>query len=116
MTIKSGDVFGWLKLGNPSDVKVEQMTRCCDAVESLAARRCYPQYLYVDPDADPRVPLEARDAALDLGLIMQAARLSRRAASPEGIAGSNDFGIVRISRFDPDIADTLADFLESGIV
>jgi hypothetical protein len=42
---------------------------------------------------------------------LKAARLFRRKNSPEGVAGSSEFGVVRISRFeDPDVAMLLAPY------
>ena len=41
---------------------------------------------------------------VQLGLFMQAHRLLKRPSTPDGVAGFGpDLGIVRISRFDPDI-------------
>lgn len=54
----------------------------------------------------PAVPAQVRDACL-----IKAARLFRRADSPEGVAGVGDFGVVRISRYeDPDVSMLLAPF------
>lgn len=54
----------------------------------------------------PVVPDEVRDATL-----LKAAKLFRRKDSPDGVAGSNDFGVIRISqRDDPDVVMLLADF------
>ncbi|MBM7083606.1 head-tail connector protein [Micromonospora humidisoli] len=46
----------------------------------------------------PVVPDEVRQATL-----LQAARLHKRRGSPEGIAGSAEWGAVRVSRTDPDV-------------
>lgn len=54
----------------------------------------------------PAVPDEVKEATL-----LKAVRLFRRKDSPEGVAGSNEFGVVRISqREDPDVVMLLADF------
>ena len=53
------------------------------------------------------VPRDPRGANVDLALTMMAHRLSKRPASPEGIAGIAEFGPVRISRFDSDVHDRL---------
>lgn len=47
---------------------------------------------------------------------IKAARLFRRKDSPEGIAGTSDFGVVRISRGeDPDVLMLLAPYMSAGI-
>lgn len=54
----------------------------------------------------PAVPVEVRQACL-----IKAAATFRRKDTPEGIAGSGEFGMVRISRFeDPDYASYLRRF------
>jgi hypothetical protein len=51
------------------------------------------------------VPDQIREAAL-----LKAAALYRRREAPFGIAGFTEFGPVRITRADPDVADLLAGF------
>lgn len=58
----------------------------------------------------PAVPDKVRLAA-----IMQAARLVNRRSSPNGVAGFNDLGVVRVSSTDRDIEALLADFHSPGI-
>ena len=43
--------------------------------------------------------------------LLQASRLVKRRASPEGVAGMGDFGPVRISVMDPDIEAMLSPWL-----
>lgn len=43
--------------------------------------------------------------------IIKGASLFKRKDAPWGIAGGNDFGIVRISRKDPDVIDLLSNFV-----
>lgn len=45
----------------------------------------------------PSVPSQIKQATL-----IEAQRLSRRKDSPEGVAGFNDLGVVRLARYDPD--------------
>jgi len=101
MTITPKQVFDWLKVDRPSVLKSDQMQVVVDAVEAHAAKVVEALDL-VDP----------RDKDLDFALIMQAARLSKRSSSPEGITGVAEFGVVRISRFDPDISEMLGPFLK----
>jgi hypothetical protein len=41
---------------------------------------------------------------------MQCARIWKRKQSPEGIIANDQFGTVRVTRIDADIADMLVDF------
>lgn len=52
---------------------------------------------------------------VQLGLLMQAARLLKRPLSPDGVAGWGDMGVVRISRFDPDIELILSPYRKWNI-
>lgn len=47
----------------------------------------------------PVLPQVVTDATL-----LQAARLFKRRQSPEGVLGNSEFGLVRVSRVDPDVA------------
>ena len=58
----------------------------------------------------PAVPDSIKQAAL-----MLASRLYGRKASPMGVIGVGDFGPVRISRSDPDIAHLLMDYRRAGV-
>ncbi len=58
----------------------------------------------------PAVPDTVKQAAL-----MLASRLYGRKASPMGVIGVGDFGPVRISRSDPDIAFLLMDYKRAGL-
>lgn len=54
----------------------------------------------------PEVPDEVEQATL-----LQAARLFKRKDSPEGILGSSEWGALRVSRMDPDVASLLARYV-----
>ncbi|KFU81012.1 hypothetical protein SAMN04489729_4813 [Amycolatopsis lurida] len=58
----------------------------------------------------PDVPDDIVQATLLL-----AARLHRRKDSPEGIAGSAEWGLIRVSRTDPDVGALIAPFIRPGI-
>lgn len=58
----------------------------------------YLRYLVTAVWGWPSVPPEIESAAL-----LQATRLTRRPASPEGVAGSAEWGLVRIPNLDPDV-------------
>ena len=58
----------------------------------------------------PAVPDPIEQAPL-----MMASRLYGRKASPMGVIGVGDFGPVRISRSDPDVAHMLMDYRRAGI-
>lgn len=48
--------------------------------------------------------------------LIKAAHLFRRKDSPDGVAGSGEFGVVRISRYeDPDVVSLLAPYVQVGI-
>lgn len=53
----------------------------------------------------PEVPEDIIQAHL-----LQAMRLYRRKDSPEGIAGSAEWGLVRVPRVDPDVEEMIADY------
>lgn len=57
----------------------------------------------------PEVPPDITEAAL-----LQATRLYKRKNSPEGILGSAEWGVVRLSRRDPDVWNLLEPFLLPG--
>lgn len=47
--------------------------------------------------------------------LLTAARLYRRKGSPEGVAGFNDMGVVRVGRADPDVQALIQPFVKHGI-
>lgn len=58
----------------------------------------------------PVVPDVVEQAAL-----IQAQRLFKRKDSPEGVLGSAEWGTVRVSRIDPDVAALIQDLMLPGI-
>ena len=62
-------------------------------------------------------PADGADSAdWDLATVMLTARLWGRRQSPSGVAGVNDFGVVRVGRVDPDIASLLTAFRDHSDV
>ncbi|MCW8217126.1 phage gp6-like head-tail connector protein [Streptomyces halstedii] len=57
----------------------------------------------------PAMPDEITEATL-----IQAARLFRRKDSPEGVTGSAEWGVVRLSRRDPDVWALIEHFIRPG--
>ncbi|MFD5874016.1 phage gp6-like head-tail connector protein [Streptomyces sp. NPDC060322] len=57
----------------------------------------------------PSVPDDIAEAAL-----IQAARLYRRRSSPEGVTGSAEWGVVRLSRRDPDVWNLIEPYILPG--
>ncbi|MFE1543612.1 phage gp6-like head-tail connector protein [Streptomyces microflavus] len=57
----------------------------------------------------PSVPGDIAEAAL-----IQAARLYRRKDSPEGVTGSAEWGVVRLSRRDPDVWNLIEPYVLPG--
>ena len=58
----------------------------------------------------PAVPDQVVQATL-----IQATRLYRRKDSPEGVAGGGEWGVVRLSRLDPDVGQLLQHLVLPGI-
>ncbi|MEU3563518.1 head-tail connector protein [Kitasatospora sp. NPDC006786] len=58
----------------------------------------------------PAVPAEVRQACL-----IQANRLFRRKDSPDGVAGSAEWGVMRLSRVDPDVQALIQPFILPGL-
>lgn len=58
----------------------------------------------------PRVPDAISQAAL-----LQATRLYARKNSPEGVLGSSEWGVSRVSRADPDVAALIAPYVITSI-
>jgi hypothetical protein len=58
----------------------------------------------------PAVPPQIKNATL-----LRASRLYRRRDSPEGVAGFNDMGVVRLGRYDPDYDKLITPFMTPGI-
>lgn len=56
----------------------------------------------------PTVPDEVAEAAL-----LQTSRLWGRRTSPEGVAGSAEWGIMRVSRLDPDVRELIRSYILS---
>lgn len=57
----------------------------------------------------PTVPQEIEQAAL-----IQATRLYKRKDSPEGVTGSAEWGVVRLSRRDPDVWNLIEQYVLPG--
>ena len=55
----------------------------------------------------PAVPDEIQEATVLLAL-----RLARRKDSPEGVLGSSEWGVVRLSRTDPDVGALVGPFIQ----
>lgn len=58
----------------------------------------------------PAVPDEVQEAT-----VLQASRLFKRKDSPEGVMGSAEWGVIRLSRRDPDVYGLIESFVLPGI-
>lgn len=58
----------------------------------------------------PAVPAQVVQATQ-----MQAARLYKRRQSPEGVTGNSEWGVIRLSRVDPDVQALLATFVLQAV-
>jgi hypothetical protein len=100
-----GEVRDWI-----GEVKDEDMP-ILDEVFEAATERV--QYLIDDTlilEDDDYVDIVPH--VLRVAIMLQSARWFRRRLSPEGVAGFGEFGAVRVTRLDQDIADTIT---SSGI-
>lgn len=58
----------------------------------------------------PILPQPVTDACL-----LQAARLFKRRQSPEGVLGNSEFGLIRVARLDPDVAEQVGRLARSEV-
>ncbi|MFY1669497.1 phage gp6-like head-tail connector protein [Plantactinospora sp. WMMB334] len=77
---------------------------------TTALRGCWPSRRLAvrttGPHGWPAVPADITGAAL-----LQTTRLYRRKDSPQGVIGSADWGVSRVSRADPDVEAMITDFI-----
>lgn len=94
--IDSADVIAYMGISSPVPADLQGVIdMATDAANTLITESCMP--------LDDPWPSPVTDAAL-----LQAARLVKRRASPEGVAGMGDFGPVRVSTMDPDIENGIS--------
>jgi hypothetical protein len=98
--ITAVEVREFMGLTSPDTFLAAVVDQATAATNELFAQRCG-EYLPVAP-----WPPDLIYAAL-----LQASRLVKRRASPEGVAGMGDFGPVRISVMDPDIEQMISSYL-----
>lgn len=98
------DLATWLGIphGEPgmTSIMLDQLGLCLDAAVADLEARC---------DLPAAWPDNVRVACL-----MHAARLYKRKASPEGVAGFGEFGAVRVTKLDPDVERLVAPYLTFG--
>lgn len=100
MAVTAESVAGWLKIGLPTGDELARL----ELVIAAVAAHLSAHYVISDPP----------DAAQDLAAIMLAARLWQRRDSPGGVQGFGEFGPVRVTRVDPDIARMLTPLVVFG--
>lgn len=109
----SDDLVGFLKLQTPPSEQAmagyeEAMTGALDDIESRISAAFVAADGFSLDQADNNYPPRVR-----LAVLMDAARLAKRATSPEGVAGMSELGIsVRILSNDPDIERLIRRFLK----
>jgi hypothetical protein len=59
----------------------------------------------------PAVPAQVAEATL-----RTAARAYRRKDSPDGVAGSSDWGLIRVPNLDPDVRQMLSIFHNDAMI
>ena len=96
-------------IGTVNPVDQAEVQRCLDAAIAYLTYRCD----IVDDTEDPPAPIVPDDVRR--ACVMLTARLFSRRNSPEGAAGFGDFGVVRVTRIDPDIEAMLLSARSWGI-
>lgn len=81
----------------------------------LRPQGCWPVYTGAQIRVTARWGWPAVPAAIQRATLILANRLYMRKDSPEGIAGSTEWGVVRLSRLDPDVEALLAPYTLPGI-
>ena len=79
------------------------------AIEGLVSQTDWSAYRRARVTASwgwPSVPAAVKQATL-----LQASRLYRRKDSPEGVAGSSEWGLIRVPNLDPDVKALLAPYV-----
>lgn len=108
ITAEVGDGSTWTAL---TDVEVHPDNALAkgEAISGLVSQTDWSNYRRARITARwgwPTVP-----AAVAQATFLQASRLYRRKDSPEGVAGANDWGLVRVPNLDPDVKALLAPYV-----
>jgi hypothetical protein len=96
--LTAADLGSFMGLTSSDAALVQVVDWAVATTNALILQRCE-NYLN---DVDPW------PATVDYAARLQGARLVKRRASPEGVAGFGDFGPVRITVLDPDIEQLLS--------
>lgn len=107
ITVEVGDGTTWTTVTDAETYPRNALAKG-DAIEALISQTDWANYRLTRVTAKwgwPSIP-KAVAKANDL----QAMRLYKRPGSPEGVAGSSDWGIVRIPFMDPDVKKLLSPF------
>ncbi len=122
-----GPTLGLDETQNPAAFQSAVMA----AIDDISEDTCLPYYvtddggvtLYYEPDGvtettedlgEPK--LATIPAKVHLATIIHATRLYRRRLSPDGTLGASAFGgAVRVSKYDPDVRNLLANYLRVGV-
>lgn len=95
------ELAAWLDIPTTPPLSAEktvQLQLCIDTAVDDIDERCWLPSPW---------PTKVKTAVL-----MQAARYYKRKGSPEGVAGFNDFGVVRVSTLDPDVEKLVGRYLK----
>lgn len=98
--ITAQDVFDWMSTPKVDDSMLALMTKVVRAVIVRISRGW-------------EAPELGQDDDWILAHIMQSARIWKRKVSPEGVIANDQFGAIRVTRIDSDIADMLVDFAKA---
>ena len=92
-TVNADDVAQWGAFTAPQGEDLDALNLVIDSVEEFVQR------FYVTSDG--------YEDTVKLAVIMQASRLWKRRQSIDGVAAISDFGPIRVTRMDHDIANLL---------
>jgi hypothetical protein len=97
--LTSADLISFMGINTPVPADLQSVVDwAVAATNGLILDRCENNL----NDTDPWSP------SVEYAAKLQGARLVKRRASPEGVAGMGDFGPVRVSVLDPDIENMLS--------
>lgn len=98
--ITTDELRSWSQITGTDPATTDALVSAVESANAMIVRRCVP--------LPSPWPSEVTTAAL-----IEAARTFKRRGSPEGVAGlGGDFGLVRVSAFDPTIEANLSAWLK----
>ncbi|KAB8162924.1 phage gp6-like head-tail connector protein [Streptomyces sp. 3MP-14] len=109
ITVETGGAGGWTPVNEVDLAPDNAVARGRPVTALIAGGWAGPRVRITARWGWPAVPDDIRQAAL-----IQAQRLYRRKDSPEGVTGSAEWGVVRLSRRDPDVWSLIEHYQAPG--